>query len=80
MAATRNDISEWFDRGINLQAKYMVVLCDTFDWEDYPCFFNSAEAAQCKKAAPGLMQKVMEIYDLLADKNEQMNKHRVMAL
>ena len=34
MAATRSDISQWFDRGKKLGATHMLVVCDTLDWDD----------------------------------------------
>lgn len=80
MAATRNEISNWFDYGIEKGAAYMVVICDTYDYKDYPSFFYTANEVQRKKAAPGDMQKIMEIYDLRDDKSSQMNARRAMAL
>jgi hypothetical protein len=80
MAATREDISLWFDHGVTFNSKYMVIICDTYDWEDYPAYFSNADEARMKMRAPGEMQKVMECYDLGADKEVQMNQFRAMAL
>jgi hypothetical protein len=36
MATTMQDLREWYNRGKNIGATHMVVVCDTYDWEDYP--------------------------------------------
>ena len=73
---TTAEIEEWFDRGVAQGATHMVVVCDTFDHGDYPCYCSSATEARRKVAAPGDMQRVMEVYNLTMDKNKQMNEHR----
>jgi len=80
MAATRNDISAWFDRGVAQGAKHMLVICDTFDYEDYPVFTSTNEDCKTRFTNPGEMQHVMEVYDLRANKDEQMMERRVMRL
>lgn len=80
MAATREDISSWFDRGRDAGARYMIVLCDTYDHDDYPVYCVEADHARKRMKDPGSMQKVMECYDLRADKETQMNQRRAMAL
>jgi hypothetical protein len=80
MAATREEISKWFDRGLESNHIYMLVVCDTFDWDDYPVFTNSDEECISKYNRPGDMQKVMEVYDLRQDKQEQMNERRCFRL
>ena len=80
MATTRQDIEGWFDRGVTNGARHMLVVCDAFDHDDYPVFTHSD--AECLKRYddPGNMQSVMEVYDLRADKAEQMNERRAMRL
>lgn len=58
----------------------MVVICDTYDHEDYPAYFDTADAARSKMKYPGDMQRVMECYDLEASKSEQMKLRRCFAL
>ena len=72
MSTSVQQLREWFDRGIEQQAAYMVVVCDTFDWGDYPVFCKTKDDAQRKIDDPGSMQKVMEVYDLTASKDEQL--------
>lgn len=80
MAATREDLIQWFEAGVARKAIYMVVICDTYDHEDYPSYFASQNAARAKMLNPGSMQRVMEVYDLTADMDMQMNVPRAMAL
>jgi hypothetical protein len=46
MAATYERISGWFDRGVAQGATHLVVVCDTFDYEDYPVFVKPGEDAR----------------------------------
>jgi hypothetical protein len=82
MAASRQDIAGWFDEGAKDGATHMIVVCDTFDHDDYPIFCKGAAACldQYKKHDGANMQRVMEVYDLRADKAEQMNELRAMRL
>jgi len=80
MAATRQDIDGWFDRGVANGARHMLVVCDTFDHDDYPVFTHSDAECLARYKEPGNMQRVMEVYDLRAEKAEQMNEHRAMRL
>lgn len=38
---SRNDISSWFDSGIQLGATHMIVVCDTYDYDDYPVYVKA---------------------------------------
>ncbi len=71
---TKDMISQWFDNGIEEGASYMIVVCDTFDYEDYPVFVAPDEDVDDKKRhyANLSMQKVMEVYDLCANKQTQL--------
>jgi hypothetical protein len=73
---TREEISDWFDRGVARGASHMVVVCDTFDWEDYPVFVSSAAEAKCRYEDSTNMQKGMEVYNLNDPKAEQINERR----
>lgn len=79
MATTREDIKEWCERGIKEGATHMIVVCDTFDWEDYPVYVKKGEDAKKKYeqyASGANMQKVMEVYNLTKDLTAQLSKHR----
>ena len=80
MAATKQDIARWLSRGREQGATHVVVVCDTFDWEDYPIFVSPSEEARevySKYHGPN-MQKVMEVYNLSLNDTEQLNARRVL--
>jgi hypothetical protein len=77
MAASRADISRWFDEGVANKATHLLVVCDTFDWDDYPVYVKGG-AEEARKLADEYrqgrksMQKLMEIYHLASDKEAQL--------
>ena len=73
---TKKDISRWFDEGVNNKYAFMLIICDTFDYEDYPVYTNSAADCMQRYKNPGEMQRIMEVYNLSDDKNSQLNKRR----
>lgn len=79
MAASREDISRWFDTAKKQGATHLVVACDTFEWEDYPIYVmpgqNVHEIVAPLKRREN-MQSLMEVYNLNLDKAVQMNEHR----
>lgn len=81
MATTREDIGLWFDAGKKQKATHMIVVCDTFDWEDYPVYVTKDQdvkkIVQEHQPSAGNMQKVMEVYNLKLDKEQQFNAGRV---
>lgn len=84
MAATRADIAGWFDAGRRRKATHLIVMCDTFDHDDYPVYAMSAAEAKHKLAevfaGRDNMQRVMEVYDLSLNKAMQLAEHRAMHL
>jgi len=78
MATTKEDISGWFDRGVEKGATHMLVVCDTFDWDDYPVYVTPEQDVQKSYDAYNgkNMQKVMEVYNLKTDKQKQLSQHR----
>jgi len=76
---TKEDISHWFEEGKHNKAIFMFVMCDTFDWEDYPSYAYTVAQAHDKNNNVGNMQKIMEIYDLRKDKQKQLNTPTNMA-
>lgn len=82
MAASREDIRLWFDRAKNDGATHMIVVCDTYDWDDYPVLVypgeNVREAYDSHNGRN--MQKVMEVYDLSMDREAQLNEYRAFHL
>lgn len=78
MATTKQELEQWFKRGLEQGATHMVVVCDTYDWEDYPVFVKPDEDARtiAGQYASKNMQKVMEVYDLRLDMAMQMAEPR----
>ncbi len=78
MAATRQDIRSWFDRGVKSKATHLIVVCDTFDHEDYPVFVQENENVheKAKEFNGKNMQRIMEVYNLSMDRDAQMDEHR----
>jgi len=67
MAATLQDLKEWFDEGVKAKATHMIVVCDTFDYEDYPVYVKPGQDARAATAAENdgeHMKRVMEVYNL----------------
>jgi len=79
MAATHADITGWVTRPPE-GTKFVVVVCDTFDHEDYPVHCETAEKCRATVAKPGGMQRVMEVYDLSKDVPSQLREHRAWHL
>lgn len=75
---TQNEINCWFDEGKEQGSTYLIVVCDTFDYEDYPVFADSD--IECRISIESYdgpnMQKVMEVYDLRMNKELQLNQVR----
>ncbi len=79
MTATKSDIQGWFERGVAKGASHMIVVCDTFDHDDYPVFVEPDEDVRGKidEYSGKNMQRVMEVYRLSDDMGEQLSEHRV---
>lgn len=73
---TQTDISRWFDRGVEQGARHMIVVCDTYDHDDYPVYTETDSACLERVNTPGEMQRVMEVYDLRESKAAQLNERR----
>lgn len=82
MAASKETLGRWFDEGVIKKATHLIVVCDTFDHDDYPVYANGDDETleKYEKYSNKNMQTVMEVYDLRAEKTEQMEEHRAMRL
>lgn len=70
---TAKEIREWLEGAKKKGATHMLVVCDTFDWSDYPVYVlpgKSVDAAIKEYHGPN-MQKVMEVYNMAMDLDEQ---------
>jgi len=78
MAATQQDISLWFDRGVESHATHMIVVCDTFSYDDYPVYVGPQEDVhECiREIGTQEMQRIMEVYNLKLPKQPQLDEAR----
>ncbi|HUU87246.1 MAG TPA: hypothetical protein VMX17_05790 [Candidatus Glassbacteria bacterium] len=80
MTTTRETISNWFDAGLEYaNGGWLIIVTDTFEWEEYPVFVENNVTVFWEKYDHyngKNMQKVMEVYDLKADKETQINSNR----
>lgn len=78
MAASRIDIVGWFEEAQNVGATHMIVVCDTFDYEDYPVFVLPEDDVHEteQKYRDSSMQKVMEVYKIDMDMMAQLDEFR----
>lgn len=75
---TRVEISRWFDMTKEMGAHHLIVATDTFAWEDFPVAVmdGTDTAEEVKRLQDAPMSKVMEVYDLNADKGPQMSEQK----
>lgn len=77
MGTSRDDLRGWFIEGVELKATHMIVVCDTFDYSDYPVYVapteNVREVEAAHQLSAGNMQRVVEIYRLDMDMDKQIN-------
>ena len=78
MAVGKKKIREWLERGIQMGATHVIIVCDTWDYEDYPVYVKKSESAQvCVDSYQrSSMQRVMEVYNLSMDIEKQLNEYR----
>lgn len=77
MAASKQDIRGWFQRGLEIGATHMIVVCDTFDHEDYPVYVKPGEdPREQEKGYRGEFSRVMEVYAMHLDMETQLAEER----
>jgi hypothetical protein len=72
-------IREWLDQAAAKKATHLIVVCDTFDYADYPEFVLPGEdvhAAIKKFNREAQMSRVMEVYNMAMPLAEQLAEHR----
>lgn len=75
---TTKEIREWLECGKAQGATHMLVVCDTFDWSDYPVFVMPGENVReiAKKNGGPNMTRLMEVYNLALPFDEQLTPFR----
>lgn len=69
MAASREDVDRWIAQAKERKAKYIISVCDTFDWDDYPVYCKDEEELQEKKTYYSnlSMQRINEVITINDD-------------
>lgn len=78
MVTTRETIRGWLEEGIRQGATHMIVVCDTFDYEDYPSYVMPGEDVREEASTYDgkNMQRIMEVYSFSQDIEAQLRQHR----
>jgi hypothetical protein len=78
MPAKRHQIAEWLAEGKSQGATHTIVVCDTFDHEDYPVHVMPSEKVQerINDIEKLSMQRLMEVYNHSIDHESQLAEHR----
>jgi len=69
MAATRKDVDRWIETAKEMGAKWIISVCDTFDYDDYPVYVMPDEDLEEKRAkyACKSMQRINEVITINGD-------------
>lgn len=77
MATTKDDIRGWIERGKEQGASHVIVMCDTWDYTDYPAFaMPGDDPRDVAKKAGGELARPLECYDLSMDIEAQLDARR----
>ena len=78
MSTTRDDIRRWLELGKKKGSTHLIVVCDTWDWEDFPVYVEPNEDVhKIEKEHSGQnMQKIMEVYNISKDWETQIKEGR----
>lgn len=82
MAASKNQIREWVDRGVETGATHVIIVYDSWDYEDFPVYVNKGQSVEKRMSYYDgkNMCSVMEVYNLSMDIDTQMNEFRAWHL
>jgi len=75
-AASKQQIRQWFKEGKNAGYDFMIVCCDTFDWEDFPVYTKRGIEGFKTEYKRVMSNRIMEVYDLNMDLEMQMGERR----
>ena len=78
MGTSQEDIRGWLERAKEKRATHLIVVCDTFDHDDYPVFVMPGEDVHARVAhySGNNMQTVMEVYAMHLDLEAQLRERR----
>jgi len=77
MATTKDQIEHWVRSAVD-RATHLIVVCDTYDYSDYPIvILPEQDFWKIHDSHHGQnMQRVMEVYDLSLPISPQLDEHR----
>jgi hypothetical protein len=80
MGTSKADIKEWFEQALKEGGTHMIVVCDTYDGDDYPVIVLPKESVteKMKEFDGKNMQRIMEVYDLRLPMEPQLDERRAM--
>ena len=61
---TEKDKENWIKEGLEKQAEYLLIVCDTFSYEDYPVFATVEDIGEKTVECTTDMQMIHEAVDL----------------
>lgn len=66
---SRSQVKEWYDTGVEKGYTYVVVVCDCFDYEDFPVYCTNSRQMRQKVDYYNRMElhRVMDVLDLSKD-------------
>ncbi len=78
MVTTKEDLRGWLLHAKQAGATHMIVVCDTFDYDDYPVNVMPGEdvVERVEHYENAQMQRVMEVYALHLDIEDQLKEFR----
>jgi len=78
---TKIDISNWVRNGWGRGYTHLIIVCDTFNYEDYPVYVSSNEKiTEIIDKYNKNMQKVIEVYSYSLNLNSQLAERRAYHL
>jgi len=76
------ELGRWFDDGVERGATHLIVVCDQYDYTDFPVYVqpgqDPTELFEQERAKP--LQAVMEVYCLSMDRAAQLAERRAFHL
>lgn len=76
MTATRHDVARWLKEKPD-NAHHMIVVCNTFDWEDFPVYVSGNEDTRKRTdEVRNNGNRVMEVYSFSRPIEAQLQEHR----
>lgn len=77
-AATRSEVEEWVQEAQRRGATHLIVMVDTFDWEDYPVYIMGDQNIneELSKRSGKNMQRVVEVYNMQMNIKKQLAESR----